>query len=177
MIAPLSRRLTHATLLLVLATSSAAAAADLEVSFADPLWTGDKVPDGQQCQKFGGKDPGSPVLVVANIPAGANALVLEVNDKTYTQMDNGGHGKFGYTITPGAGTVTVPSLPGHTSELPEGFFVVAEHQAPTWDKPGAYLPPCSGGRGNTYSITVKAMHKMGEELHELGKAEIVLGTF
>ena len=32
----------------------AASAADLTVVFADPTWTGDQIPKGQHCKKFGG---------------------------------------------------------------------------------------------------------------------------
>ena len=72
-------------------------------------------------------------------------------------MDNGGHGKIGYTIAPGTVEATVPSVPGHTFSLPEGFFLVAAQTNPSWDKAGAYLPPCSGGRGNYYYVTIKAV--------------------
>lgn len=157
-------------------TSVPAAAQELEATFNDAAWSGDKVPDGQQCQRFGG-NPESPALTVNNIPDAANAIVLEFSDRTYQPMDNGGHGQFGYVIEPGSNKVTVPSVPGHTSELPEGFFVVAEHKAPTWDQPGAYLAPCSGGRGNSYYLTVKAVHRMGDELHELAKTELELGKY
>ena len=72
-------------------------------------------------------------------------------------MDNGGHGKIGYKISPGSKEITIPSVPGHSFELPETFFIVAPHQAPGWDIAGAYMPPCSGGNGNNYYVTVKAV--------------------
>src|SRR5688500_18097487 len=137
----------------------AAPVAALEAKLADDAWDGVEVPEGQQCQKFGGKGL-SPALAVSGIPNGASHLVLEWSDRTYPPMDKGGHGKVAYAIESGKTEVTVPSVPGHTVELPSGFSVVEQHKAPTWDKPGAYLPPCSGGRGNSYYVTVKAVHQM-----------------
>jgi hypothetical protein len=134
------------------------------------------VPEGQQCQKFGGQGK-SPALAVSAIPSGASHLVLEFSDRTYKPMDNGGHGKVAYAIESGATSVTVPPVPGHTMELPAGFTLVEAQKAPTWDKAGAYLPPCSGGRGNSYYVTVMAVHKQGDETHELGSAMVELGKY
>ena len=136
---------------------------DLHVSFADPDWDGKIVPTGQQCQKFGGNNPHSPRLTVKNIPNGANALIMEYSDRSYAPMDNGGHGRIGFIIAAGVSEVTVPSVPGHSYELPKGFFLVKEHLAPKWDKAGAYMPPCSGGRGNSYYVTVKAVQRKSED--------------
>lgn len=162
--------------LATLALAPAAGGATFEAAFADPAWNGKKAPDGQQCQKFGGKGV-SPELEVGGIPEGANAIVLEFSDRSYAPMDNGGHGMFGFEIEPRAGAVTVPSVPGHTFDLPPGFFLVREQQAPSWDQAGAYLPPCSGGRGNAYYVTVKAVHRQGEEIHELASVVLEMGTY
>jgi hypothetical protein len=167
-----SLALIAVTLVVVAAAPSSA----LEAKLADPAWDGVKVPEGQQCQKFGGQGK-SPTLAVSGVPSGASHLVLEFSDRTYKPMDNGGHGKVAYAIESGATTVTVPPVPGHTMELPAGFTMVEAHQASTWDKLGAYLPPCSGGRGNSYYVTVKAVHKQGEETHELGSAVVELGKY
>ena len=105
-------------------------AADLEVGFTDEAWDGMKVPEGQQCQKFEGRGR-SPALHVSNIPEAADLLVIEFSDRTYKPMDEGGHGKIGYLIEAGIGEVDVPSVDGHTVDLPDGFLVVAEHKAPT----------------------------------------------
>lgn len=161
----------------VVATTGAAhSAEDLEIRFLDEAWNGETVPEGSQCQKFGG-EAGSPAIHVAGIPEQANALIIEFSDRDFAPMDNGGHGKFGLEIEAGAGSVDVGSVPGHTSDLPAGFFVVEEHKAPTWDKAGAYLPPCSGGRGNSYYLTVKAVHRMGDETHELAAATLEMGKY
>lgn len=95
-------------------------------------------------------------------------------------MDDGGHGKIGYRITKGTTETAIPSVPGHTFALPEGFFLVAAHQGSSWDKAGAYMPPCSGGMGNRYYVTVKAIYQTsskGEESKLLGMGKIDLGVF
>ena len=149
---------------------------ELTATFADPAWNGDKVPEGQQCQKFGGTG-GSPALELAGVPGNANAIVLEFSDRSYQPMDNGGHGKLGFEIEPGEGKVSVPSAPAHTTVLPAGFFTVEEHQAPNWDKAGTYLPPCSGGRGNEYYVTIKAVHREGDEHHLLAETKLEMGKY
>jgi len=152
--------------------------ADLVVSFADSKWDGKQIPNGQQCNRFGGS-ANTPSLIVKNIPASPNALIMEYSDKSYAPMDFGGHGKIGYTIETGAKEVTIPSVPGHTFNLPEDFFLVQAHQNPGWDKAGAYMPPCSGGTGNFYSVEVKAVYDApeGKESQLLGTAKLPLGTY
>jgi hypothetical protein len=91
-------------------------------------------------------------------------------------MDNGGHGKIGYRIS--HEDVLVPSLPGHSFELPDGFFLVEAQRAPTWDKAGAYLPPCSGGKGNRYAVTVKAVEvSKGEVIRVLEQTTLSMGSY
>jgi len=152
--------------------------ADLEILFADSIWTGNKIPKGQQCNKFGGNAE-TPKLVVKNIPARTNALIMEFSDRSYQPMNSGGHGKIGYNITPGIQQVTIPSVPGHTFDLPKGFFLVSAHKGSNWDKAGAYMPPCSGGKGYLYVVKVKAVYNApkGKESQLLGEAELTLGTY
>ena len=170
------RILVLSLLLATLGSLAAAPLAALEAKLADPAWDGVKVPDGQQCQKFGGQGK-SPALAVSGIPSGASHLAIEWSDRSYPPMDNGGHGKVAYALESGATEVTVPSVPGHTMELPPGFTLIEAQKAPTWDLPGAYLPPCSGGRGNSYYVTVKAVHKMGDQTHELANAVVEMGKY
>jgi hypothetical protein len=155
---------------------AAQAAAELSASFTDPAWNGEQVPEGEQCQRFGGSGQ-TPELTVTGIPAGADALVLEFSDASYAPMDDGGHGKVGFELAPGTTEVTVPRAPGHQRELEAPFFVVMEHKAPGWDQAGAYLPPCSGGRGNRYYLTVKAVKRADEEIEELGSVVLEMGTY
>lgn len=136
--------------------ASPLAALAMEVKLADPEWNGEEVPEGQQCQRFGGRNPQSPRLEVENIPPEADVLLLEFSDRDVPIMDQGGHGKVAYRLN-GENSVTVPPVPGHSEELQEPFLVVVPHKAPQWDRPGAYLPPCSGGKGNDYFVDVKAV--------------------
>jgi hypothetical protein len=129
---------------------------ELRVTLADPAWNGRVVPAGQQCRRFQGGG-GTPALQVDDIPAGANALLIEFNDETYRPMDNGGHGIVGFRT--GGPRVVAPSIPGETLDgLPAAAFIEVPHRAGDYGGPG-YLPPCSGGQGNLYTITVKAVFK------------------
>lgn len=155
-------------------------AAKLEVSFLDSLWDGKTIPDGQQCERFDGDNPSTPRLLVKGIPAGANVIIMEFSDRSYPPMDDGGHGKIGYRIAEGTTEVSLPSVPGHTFNLPENFFTVSDHQAPDYDTEGAYLPPCSGGRGNSYYVTIKAAYQASakkKKFKVLGQAVLELGRY
>ena len=170
-------------LLILIIFSSGASAANpishLQVVFADSKWDGHKIPYNQQCLRDGGKGS-TPTLTVRNIPSGANALIFEYSDATYAPMNYGGHGKIGYNIAPGTAEATVPPVLGNTSTVPEGFFIVAPHSNPSWDKSGAYLPPCSGGRGNSYYVTVKAIALSQDKTKKppvLGTAKLNLGNY
>ncbi len=147
-----------AAILLSVASLPTIAAADeeLSISFADPAWDGKRIPKGQQCKKFGGNGA-TPALKVSNIPADANAIIVEFNDNSFAKLSsNGGHGKVGWRIA-GGGEAVLKSVPGGTDDLPEGTWLVKKNRATGgWYSPG-YLPPCSGGSGNTYVGVVKAV--------------------
>jgi hypothetical protein len=138
------------------------------------------VPVGQQCNKFGGNGA-TPSLMVKNIPNGVNALIMEYSDRDseYRYMDNGGHGKIGYMIMSGTKQIIIPSVPGHSFDLPKGFFLVSAHQAPNYDKAGAYMPPCSGGKGHLYYVPVKSVYDApeGKESQRLGEGQLTLGKY
>jgi len=154
--------------------------AKLEVSFVDSMWDGKTVPTGQQCQRFGGSNPSTPRLMIKGIPPGTNAVIMEYSDRSYPPMDDGGHGRIGFKMPENTKEIILPSVPGHSFDLPQGFFIVSPHQAPGWDKAGAYMPPCSGGRGNSYYVTVKAVYQPSNENKEfklLRQAVLELGTY
>jgi hypothetical protein len=145
----------------------------LKVSFADPAWDGKTVPVGQQCSLFGGMGA-TPALQIAGVPDGTTKVTLAFNDETYTAMGNGGHGIIGFDVAPTAGSVTLPSVPGESDQLPTGVSVVTKNRGTgDYDKPG-YLPPCSGGQGNLYSATVTALDASGATLAE---SKIELGHY
>ena len=128
-----------------------------EAKFADTAWDGVKVPAGQQCQKFGGKNPATPKLVISKIPADTSSLVLEYSDRDSEKMNNGGHGRMSYTLASSVTEVEIPSIPGHSFEIPAAFKVIEAQRSPGWDTAGAYMPPCSGGKDHAYYVTIKAI--------------------
>jgi hypothetical protein len=163
--------------LFISGTLFAGESSNLVATLADTEWSGNKIPEGQQCQKFKGHGS-TPRIRVNNIPKGTNAIVVEYSDKTYKAMDNGGHGKIGYFIDERMEEVTIPPIQGHSFELPKSFFIVAPQQAPKWDKAGAYLPPCSGGKGNKYVATIKAVHLVNGKVDKLiSEVDINIGVY
>ena len=145
--------------LLVLGT--ACAEDGLSITLADPAWNGTSIPADQVCKKFGGNQAKSPALKIDGIPADADALILSFNDESYTPMDKGGHGVLRVQLKK-ASTVQIQSIPGETDTLPAGISVATKHRGTGWSGTGgAYLPPCSGGRGNTYTIDVSAINGSG----------------
>jgi len=150
----------------------------LDVTFADASWDGKNIPKGQQCNKFGGNGA-TPALIIKNIPVKANALIFEYSDQDNARMNYGGHGQIIYAITPGSTQITVPSVPGHTFELPDYFSLISAHANPGWDKAGAYMPPCSGGKGNRYYVTVKAVYDTPDKKNSLflGESRLNLGRY
>ena len=152
---------------------------DLKISFTDTAWNGKTIPAGQQCPAFGGKGA-TPGLSIQNIPPKANALILTFSNMSELSLDNGGQGRIGYRFTPGTQTIALPPVPGNTFDLPKPFFVIAAHRKPFQSKPGAYLPPCSGGKGDYYYLIVKAiwlpdLPDMPPEI--LGQGKIPLGRY
>ena len=157
---------------------TAIASSDLIVEFADPAWDGKKIPQGQHCKKDGGNGS-TPPLKVSNIPAEADAIILEINDRDYQPLSSkGGHGRIGFEIEPGTKSVTLPAVPGGTKEMPEGVWIVKKNRGSgAWRSQG-YLPPCSGGRGNKYEAVVHAVvMKSKKKYDKISKARIVLGKY
>ena len=147
-------------------------AAKLTISFADPVWTGGRVPAGMNCEKDGGRGA-TPALTVAGLPEGTTEIIISYNDESYAPLSyDGGHGTLGYAA--GAGTASLPAVPGGTRVLPAGVRIVKENRATgSFATPG-YLPPCSGGRGNTYSADVTAVDDAGKIL---AAGKITLGSY
>jgi len=148
----------------------AASVATLDLNFGDQAWTMNKIPAGQQCKKFGGNGS-SPEIVVHHIPKDANAVIVEFSDRSWFPMNHGGHGKLGIRLAANQTEVTIPSVHAETFDLPDNanLFIYSAHRGGR-GAPGAYLPPCSGGRGNKYYADVKAVKQLGEDW---GKLELV----
>lgn len=144
----------------------------VNVELADEKWDGKLIPQGQQCQKFGGIEPATPRLLVTNIPAGTDALLFEYSDRDSERMNNGGHGKIQLALQGKTIQASVASVPGHSFEVPKNFTMISAHAGPGWDKAGAYMPPCSGGKDHQYYVTVKALDgdkTLESTVLELGK--------
>jgi hypothetical protein len=154
----------------------------LDVSFNNDdenKWNGKRIPDGQQCEKYGGEKPKTPKISVKNIPPGTNAIIMEYSDKNYKPMDNGGHGKVGYMISEGTTEVKIPSISGNSLSVPNNFFIVVKHKN-IFAKEGAYMPPCSGGDNHCYYVTVKAVFidpANDKNYQLLGEGKLVLGKY
>jgi hypothetical protein len=88
------------------------------------------------------------------------------------KMNNGGHGMMSFELNSPTAESEIPSVPGHTFDIPDGFTMIEAHRSPGWDKAGAYMPPCSGGKGHAYYVTVKMLEGdkvVAETILEMGK--------
>jgi hypothetical protein len=126
-------------------------------------WDGRKVPPGQQCRLHGGNGSTPPMRAVW--------IVAYFNDKSYGPLSrNGGHGTIGFPVR--GETTDLPSLPGMTATLPGGARVIKAARSSGDYASVGYLPPCSGGRGNRYTVDLKAIDKAGKVLDEITNFDI-----
>ena len=115
-----SRLTTTFAAVLILVCMGAVKADELIVEFADSAWDGVTIPEGQHCKKFGGEGS-TPPLRVSNIPAEADAIVVEFNGLGFQPLSNkGGHGKIGFEIEMGVGVAQLKAVPGGTKKMPVG---------------------------------------------------------
>ena len=132
---------------------------ELTVKFVNLKWKMDDIPEESTC-KFP-HSAKTPSLEVSNIPVGTNAIIMEYSDEnSFFLMNNGGHGKIGYALPDGTKNITIPAVSSDNSEWPNGFWLVDKHNN-IFDFTGkfpTYMPPCSGGKGHQYSVTVKAVY-------------------
>lgn len=160
-------------ILSTLVVSGSLFASDLSVQFSDSKWDGITVPKDEVCSNYNTKAGSTPPLKISNIPSNTAKIVFIYSDKTFTKMDNGGHGILSYKID--ANEVEVPALMGETFELADGFEVVTAHTGTRFKKtPGAYLAPCSGGKGNIYKVEINAVDSAN---NSLATTELVLGKY
>ena len=171
--AKLKTALIAACFLAVALPGAAFAQAALTVKFTDPAWDGKTIPKDQICSLQGGKGS-TPAIEVSGLPEGTVKITESFNDETYQPMNNGGHGVIGFDVTPSGGVATLPAVPGESDQLPVGVSVVTKERGTgDYDKPG-YLPPCSGGNGNLYTMDVTALDASGAKL---GTAHVELGHY
>ena len=102
-------------ILSTLLVSGSLFASDLKAEFTDAKWDGMTVPKDEVCSNFNESKIGStPPLKVSNIPSGTAKLVFTYSDKTFTKMDNGGHGIVAYKVAADAKEISVPAQGGET---------------------------------------------------------------
>ncbi len=155
--------------------STSLVAADIDVSFVDEKWNGKVVPIDEVCSDYNIEAGSTPGLYIENLPDGADKVIMKFSDKTFTKMDNGGHGILSYKIEPETTNVEVPPQIGETFDLDEGFEVVSAHTGTRFKKKeGAYLAPCSGGKGNTYILDISIVDTKN---NILATKELVLGKY
>lgn len=146
--------------------------ADISVKLGAP-WDGKKVPAGQQCTLFGGKGS-TPPMQVTGVPQGAAWIVAEFNDKSYQPLSrNGGHGIIAWPAK--AGTSQLKSVPGLAAKLPHGAQVMKPARSSGKYASAGYLPPCSGGRGNNYTVDIKVINSAGKVL--ASKKNVKIGRY
>jgi phosphatidylethanolamine-binding protein (PEBP) family uncharacterized protein len=151
----------------------------LQVTLADTRWDGERIPEEGICSNFGGDDL-SPPLLVRNIPAGANAIIVQFNNLDHpARARNGGNGSIGYWI--GDRTATqLPPVTGYSVRLPDGAFIEQGARATGAFASQGYLAPCSGGKGHRYVADVFAVHKAtgpGQTNRLLAEQRISLGRY
>lgn len=148
---------------------------DFGVYINDVRWRNQTIPEGQQCKRDGGQGA-SPRMIVGRLPPGTNRILLEFSDRTDKKLDNGGMGRVALEVTEGATGVGVPSIPGHTFDLPSDRMTLIEaHRGD--DAPGAYLPPCSGGLMHLYTVKVMAAREEGGKTTVLAVENVILGYY
>lgn len=159
----------------VLLSSLSLSASELSAKFVDSIWNTKEVPKSEVCSNFNDKAGSTPSIALSNIPVKATKIVLAFSDETFQGMRDGGHGVLAYKIAKNTSSVTIPSVKGETFDLPANFTSEIKHRGEKFGKKeGAYLAPCSGGKGNTYSVLIKAV---GENDEILGQTSLTLGTF
>lgn len=154
---------------------SFARSGDLELEIGPGFsWDGKTISQNQVCEKFGGRGV-TPPIQVTNIPESTNQLRVLFSDETYALMNNGGHGIIRFSVSTGSQSLTLQQIPGEVDINIPGVEVEQNHLATDWSGTGgAYLPPCSGGSGNTYAVKIQALDKQNNVLSE---GRIVLGVY
>lgn len=162
----------HFFLSAALICSATLAHADIGVAFGAP-WDGKTVPKGQQCTLHGGKGS-TPPMQISGVPQGAAWIVVAFNDKSYKPLSrNGGHGTIAWPAK--AGTTMLNPVPGLSAKLPHGAQVIAPAKSTGKYASAGYLPPCSGGRGNTYAVDIKVIDGAGKVLAK--KNGVTIGRY
>lgn len=153
----------------------------MTLEFADKKWDGVTIPKDEVCSNYNTKAGWTPAIKVTKLPPQTNILALTYSDDTFKPMSMGGHGMVSYKVKEGTTSLIIPSMPGETFDLPQGFKSEIPHKGVKFGKKeGAYLAPCSGGKGNIYALRVEAIHvyENDKPLPELlDTKDLVLGRY
>jgi hypothetical protein len=175
----------------------------LKLAFEDPTWYDEEIPPHRWCKKYNARGK-SPALFIRNIPKGVNVIVVEFNNNSCAPLSyGGGMGAIRIKHDQRSSTAYIPAVETESYQLPNGVYKESRHHGrvkssgvdyPPCDKgqtqymfdageeeayATAYLAPCSGGAGHSYSADVKALYrknfssKVGEKL--LGAGRINMG--
>jgi len=161
---------------LCILTFSSMHAKDFQAKFTDTnLWNGQIVPEEEVCSDYNFEAGQTPEISLQNIPRYTRKIILAFSDETFQGMKDGGHGVISYTLDIGTQNTTIPSIAGETFDLPDEFTSLIAHRGVNFGKEeGAYLAPCSGGKGNTYSVIIQAVD---EDNKVLDSTSLTLGKF
>ncbi|MES9862455.1 MAG: type 1 glutamine amidotransferase domain-containing protein [Candidatus Thiodiazotropha sp. LLP2] len=113
------------------------------------------------------------IAAMCHGPASLVGVILSdgtplVAGKTLTSFTNEEESVAGFT----------KKMPFLMFDLPDNFFLIEAQRAPSWDMEGAYLPPCSGGKGNDYYVTIKAVSEINGGIRKiLSEVELPLGQY
>ncbi len=134
----------------------AADVATLKVSFSDPsMWNGEDIPKKMQCPRNGGVSPGSPALVVGNVPPGTKSLVV------YFENDDASHNHGLVRVAGPAdanGAWLVPSVAhGAKGGLPQGVSIFQGGTHTPKSRGAAFWAPCPRRGYWRFKITVYAV--------------------
>lgn len=150
-------------------------AVDFSATFVDKKWNKIEVPKSEVCSNYNTRAGNTPAIALTHIPVGTSKIILAFSDETFAGMRNEGHGVISYKIPKVTSSITVPSIEGETFDLPKNFSIVTQHRGGQFGKKeGAYLAPCSGGKGNTYSVIIKAVDNDDKIL---GSTSLTLGKY
>jgi len=161
---------------LCLLTFSNIYAKDFQALFTDAnLWNGKIVPEEEICSDYNFEAGHTPEISLQNIPRYTRKIILSFSDETFQGMKDGGHGIISYTLDIGTQTIIIPSIAGETFDLPDEFTSIIAHKGVNFGKEeGAYLAPCSGGKGNTYSMLIQAVDENNKVLDSVS---LTLGRY
>ena len=164
--------------ILALVPVQAHAGDDMTVAFADPEWTGDEIPPGQQCNRCGGNGQ-TPRFVVSHIPDEAVYLDIYFWDgHPQSGMNHkGDHGAIRVAVTDHA-QMTTPAVSGDPGSMPEGVEALKMQKCGQCGPKNAYLPPCAclasfPGKHKYYAL-IRAVDAEGDDLAE---EKVMIGTF